>query len=130
MSPTDPVAVESLSPEDGPVDRESTGVELTAWALRRRLPSELRHKVALRWPGEVSELILIPEDTLKTLRERGDAPRLFGFGRALFTTMPDLLAWVEAHEIAPGQLLRTAVIPRGAKLPPPVGRGQKRGVAV
>jgi hypothetical protein len=123
---TDPIAIESLTPEDGPVDRESTAQEWTAWAMRRRLPSELIHKAALRWPSEVSEVILIPEDTLKRGRAEGDHPRLYGIGRALFTTLPDLLAWIEAHELMPGQMLRIATVPRGTKLPPPVARGKSR----
>ena len=118
-------AIESLAPAEGPPDPESTGSEWTAWAMRRRLPSEHAHRVALRWPGDVSDLTGIPELTLKKCRAEGDNPRLYAIGRALFTTRADLLAWFEAHELQPGQVLRHATIPRGTTNP----RGTKRGVS-
>ncbi len=105
---------------------ESTAQERTAWAQRRRMPSELVHKTALRWPGEVSAMIDITEVTLKRLRAAGDHPRLYAIGRALFTTHGDLLTWLEAHELPAGQTLRPAVILRGTKLPPPSARGRPR----
>lgn len=110
-----PEAIESLTPANGPVDRASTAQEWTAWAMRKRLPSELIHKVALRWPVDVEEVTGIPDSTLKKQRMLGDHPRLYAIGRALFTTRNDLLAWFEAHELQPGQVVRAATIPRGTR---------------
>jgi hypothetical protein len=126
MTTTDPPAIESLTPEDGEVDRRSTAQEWTAWAMRGRLPSELTHKAALRFPQDASVLAGLPEDTLRKLRAGGDHPRLYAIGRALFTTKADLQAWLEAHELTAGQTIRPATVPRGTKLAPPVARGQKR----
>lgn len=116
---TEPNAVESVTPFEGAPDRESTAGEWAAWAIRKRLPSELAHKVALRWPADASELTGIPEATLKAQRSGGDHPRLYAIGRALFTTRRDLEAWLEAHALAHGQGVRPATIPRGTRL---VGR--------
>lgn len=113
--------IESLTAREGAPDSESTDAEWTAWALRRRLPSELVHKVVLRWPSDVKEVTDISVDTLKKQRVAGDHPRLYAIGRALFTTRDDLLAWFEAHELAPGQVVRPATIPRGSKRKPAAG---------
>ena len=76
------------------------------WELRASLPSELSHKAALRWPGDVSSVTGLPELTLKKLRAEGDNPRLYAIGRALFTTHTDLREWFTAHELASGKKLR------------------------
>ena len=116
---TDPLpAIESIKPTDGsPDDPDSTGNEWAAWAMRRRLPSELSHKRALRWPLDVEHAFGISALTLKKLRADGDHPRLYAIGRALFTTHEDLGEWLAAHELAQGQMVRVATIPRGSKLP-------------
>ncbi|MEP7301434.1 MAG: hypothetical protein ABI699_07885, partial [Caldimonas sp.] len=57
----------------------------------------------------------------------GDHPRLFAIGRAMFTTHEALIAWFEAHELAPGQLMRPATIARGSKLPPDAEQRRLRG---
>lgn len=116
----DPTAVESVTPFEGAPDRESTAGEWAAWAIRKRLPSELVHKVALRWPGDACEVTGIPDATLKALRSAGDHPRMYAIGRALFTTRRDLEAWLEDHALAHGQCVRPATIPRGTKRPPRV----------
>lgn len=113
----DPTAVDSVTPFEGVPDRESTAGEWAAWAIRKRLPSELVHKVALRWPGDASEVTGIAEATLKAQRSAGDHPRLYAIGRALFTTHRDLEAWVEDHALAHGQGVRPATVPRGTKRP-------------
>ena len=109
--------VESVTPQEGVPDRESTTAEWSAWAIRRRLPSELVHKVALRWPADVTEITGIPEATLKALRTAGDHPRLYAIGRALFTTRRDAEAWIADHALDHGQRVRPATIPRGTKRP-------------
>ena len=111
----DPAAVESLGPFEGPPGRAPSFSEWTAWDIRKLLPSELVHKVALRWPGDVGELIGMPDATLKKLRAEGDHPRLYGIGRALFTTRNDLHEWLAEHELQPGQLVRPATVQRGTK---------------
>ena len=122
----DAPAIESLKPNEGsPDEPDSTGNEWAAWAMRKRLPSELSQKMALRWPGDVAYVLGISEPTLKALRAQGDHPRLFGLGRALFTRHEDLREWLEAHELAPGQLVRPATIPRGAKRPATTTRRTK-----
>jgi len=112
-----PNAIESLTPTEGEPDPENTGSEWTAWAMRKRLPSELAHRVGLRWPGDVAEMVGIPEATLRKLRSEGDHPRLFALGRAMFTTRDDMVAWLEAHELQPGQTVRPATIPRYMNAP-------------
>ncbi len=107
--------VESVTAQEGTPERDSTAGEFAAWAIRRRLPSELAHKLALRWPRDVSELTEIPEPTLKAQRTAGDHPRLYAIGRALFTTRDDVLAWLQEHTLAPGQVVRPATIPRGSQ---------------
>jgi hypothetical protein len=121
MTTPAPPALESLkagegSPDQTPPD-ESSGNEWAAWAMRKRLPSELAQKTALRWPHDVSYVLGIPEQTLKALRAEGDHPRMYGLGRAMFTTNADLQEWVLAHELAPGQKLRPATILKGTKRP-------------
>lgn len=107
-------AIESLTPADGEPDRQSTAAEFEAWAMRRRLPSELAHKLAWRWPLDVAEATGIPAATLKAMRQDGDHPRLYALGRALFTTRADALEWLQAHELAPGALVRPATAPKRA----------------
>lgn len=108
--------IDSIGPTDGEPDRESSAGEFSAWGMRRRLPSELRHKLALTWPGDVSDSTGIPESTLKALRVLGDHPRLYAIGRKLFTTPDDSREWIARHEVEPGHALRPATIPRGTKL--------------
>ena len=105
--------IDSNGPEDGPPDNPHS--EWAAWALRRRLPSELVHKVALRWPADVTDLTGIPEPTLKAQRTAGDHPRLYAIGRALFTTKRDVEAWLQQHALEHGQLVRPATGPRGTR---------------
>jgi hypothetical protein len=107
--------IDSIGPTDSEPDRESSLAEFSAWGMRRRLPSELVHKLALRWPEDVSDSTGIPESTLKAQRGLGDHPRLYGIGRKLFTTHDDLREWIARHELEPGQLIRPATIPRGSK---------------
>ncbi|MEO8564107.1 MAG: hypothetical protein ABI601_18645 [bacterium] len=104
------------TPEEA-LDAEKIGSELYYWLKRKSLPSELASKLTLRWPHDVDDILGIPSATLKALRSEGDHPRLFAIGRALFTTRDDLLAWIEAHELAPGALVRPATTPKGAKRP-------------
>lgn len=105
--------IESNSAQDGPPDKPQG--EWAAWALRRRLPSELAYKVAWRWPLDVSEATGIPEQTLKAQRAAGDHPRLYAIGRALFTTKRDVEAWLQQHALERGQLVRPATVPRGSR---------------
>lgn len=95
---------------------EATAAEWAAWAVRRSLPSELVHKVALRWPADAAEMTGIPESTLRAMRSAGDYPRLFAIGRALFTTSQALAEWLEAHALAHGQCVRPPTVPRGTRL--------------
>lgn len=112
----DPLAATEAAPEIDP--RAGINPEFNAWLWRRRLPSELQHKIALRWPDDLAELSSIPALTLVALRKRGDHPRLYAIGRALFTTRRDAEDWLEQHALAPGELVRPATIPRGSKRPP------------
>ncbi|HMM83910.1 hypothetical protein [Azohydromonas sp.] len=107
--------VESITALEGEPERDSTAGEWAAWAIRRRLPSELAHKVALRWPADVTDLTGIPEQTLKAHRAAGDHPRLYAIGRALFTTRRDVEAWLQQHALEHGQLVRPATVPRGTR---------------
>ena len=107
--------VESVTALEGEPDRDSTAAEWAAWAIRRRLPSELAHKVAWRWPADVSEATGIPEPTLKAQRAAGDHPRLYAIGRALFTTRRDVEDWMQQHALEHGATVRPATIPRGSK---------------
>lgn len=107
--------IDTNGPTDGPPDNPQG--EFAAWALRRRLPSELAHKVALRWPHDVSEATSIPESTLQAQRARGDHPRLYAIGRALFTTRRDVEAWLQVHALEAGATVRPATIPRGSRRP-------------
>jgi hypothetical protein len=66
----------------------------------------------------MSVLTHIPEPTLKKGRAEGDCPKLYGVGRALFTTIVDVQEWILGHELQPGQMLRPATIPKGAKFTP------------
>lgn len=114
-----PVAIESLGPTEGSPDGSPyTDNQWTAWAIRKRLPSELRHKVCLRWPGEVEELTGINDAVLKQHRSNGDHPRLYAIGRTLVTTVTDVEDWIKRHSLAPGELVRPATIARGTKLAP------------
>lgn len=70
--------------------------------------ADLVHRPAVRWPAECSVLVGIPEATLRAMRARGDAPRLYALGRALLTTVDDIRAWVESHEIGADVRLRAA----------------------
>ena len=114
-------AIDSTTPGDGsPEAPDNDDGKISAWslmAMRKRLPSELSHKAALRWPDDVNVITGIPSQTLKELRANGDTPRLYAIGRALFTTHADLRDWFVAHELAPGQKLRAATIPKGTKRP-------------
>jgi len=113
-----PAAIESLKPGEGSPDApDSTGNEWSAWSMRRRLPSELAHKAALRWPGDVAAMVGIADPTLKRMRADGDHPRLYALGKALFTTHTDLSEWLLSHELAAGQLVRAPTIQRGARRP-------------
>lgn len=107
--------IESVTAGEGQPDDECTAGEWAAWAIRRRLPSELAHKPALRWPGEVSDLVGIPDSTLKALRAAGDHPRLLAIGRALFTRPADLADWLDAHALPAGALVRPATVKRGSE---------------
>jgi hypothetical protein len=109
--------IESVTPQEGPPNPEATAGEWAAWAIRKSLPSELAHKVALRWPADVEAMTGVPSATLKAQRTAGDHPRLYAIGRALFTTRPDLSAWLEAHALDHGQTVRPATIPRGSRRP-------------
>jgi hypothetical protein len=118
-----PAAVESVTAADGNPEAGATAAEWAAWAIRKMLPSELAHKPALRWPGDVGELFGIPDATLKALRTAGDHPRLYAIGRALYTTRRDADEWLQAHALAPGQGVRPPTIPRGARRPVRVTAG-------
>jgi hypothetical protein len=109
--------VESVDAMEGAPQRDATHGEWAAWAIRKRLPSELVHKVALRWPADIAELTGIPDATLKAQRAAGDHPRLYAIGRALFTTRRDLEAWFEDHALEHGQTVRPATVPRGTRRP-------------
>ncbi len=81
--------------------------------------ADISLKPFLRWPGDVSAALDdLPEPTLKRFRIEGDHPRLFALGRAMYTTPSHLLEWLEKHELAPGQKMRPATIPKGTKLGP------------
>jgi hypothetical protein len=108
--------IESVTAVEGQPDAESTAGEWSAWAIRRRLPSELVHKPALRWPGEVEDLTGIPGSTLKAKRAEGDHPRLLAIGRALFVRPSDLAEWLDAHVLPAGALVRPATVARGSKI--------------
>jgi len=82
----------------------------------RMLPSEHAHRPALRWPADVSDLTGIPEPTLKKMRSDGDSPRMCALGRALFVTHTALRVWIEAHELAAGERVRPATVPKGSKI--------------
>ena len=114
-------ATDSLDPgDDSPDAPGNDDGRISAWALialRKGLPSELAQKPALRWPGDVSSVTHISTATLKEKKDEGDHPRLYAIGRALFTTIEDVREWLLSHELAPGQLLRPATIPKGAKRP-------------
>jgi len=72
----------------------------------------------IRWPRGVSEILEIPETTLEARRSDGDAPRLYGIGRALLTTRADVIEWLRAHELKPGETVRPATVPKGSKRRP------------
>ena len=118
MGSTAPPAIESVKAHDGsPDDKDSSYNEWSAWAMRRRLPSELAHKTILRYPGDVSDITGLSTQTLKAMRSEGDCPRLYGLGRVLVTTPTDVADWVLQHALQPGQLLRPATIPKGTRRP-------------
>ena len=82
--------------------------EYGAFNLRKLLPSELMHRPALRFPQHVAHVTGLAEPTLRKLRSDGDHPRLYGIGRALFTTPSDLREWILQHELSPGDRIRAA----------------------
>ena len=69
----------------------------------------------------------LPAASLKKMRSDGNHPRLFAIGRALFTTAEALLEWVHAHELAPGEKIRPAMIALGSKLPSDAVQRRLRG---
>lgn len=116
-----PVPIESPLPHEGALaedEPDAKANEWAAWAMRRRLPSELAQKPFLRWPSEVAFVTGLPDPTLKKLRAAGDHPKLYAIGRALFTTHADLRNWFVQHELDAGEKLRPATVPKGTKLGP------------
>ena len=77
---------------------------------------DLMQRPALRWPPDVSRVTGLAEPTLRKLRADGDHPRLYGIGRALFTTPADLREWILQHELSPGARMRAAGPGRPAKV--------------
>lgn len=69
---------------------------------------DLMQRPALRWPAHVSHVTGLAEPTLRKLRAEGDHPRLYGIGRALFTTPADLREWIVQHELTTGVRMRAA----------------------
>lgn len=77
---------------------------------------DLMQRPALRWPPDVARVTGLAEPTLRKLRADGDHPRLYGIGRALFTTPDDLREWIMQHELSPGARVRAPGPGRPAKI--------------
>lgn len=75
-------------------------------------PSERR---VLKWPQDVEAMTGIGVQTLTERRAAGDCPRLYAIGRRILTTTDDVIAWLEAHTLEAGGLVRAPTVPRGSK---------------